>query len=145
MRFIPPDKLEDEIGITFSNPHRHELERRGEFPNASRSVRDDTPTSTKNSTRGRRNARPFATLPPNAKRPRMFVRGRLFLGGGADRGGESLESNPAPPGRIARHLHHLRLCQLWRGTHSRHLTAAQAARIGNGYERSPPSAQRRSD
>ena len=32
MRFIPPDKLEDEIGITFSNPHRHELERRGEFP-----------------------------------------------------------------------------------------------------------------
>ena len=81
MRFIPPDKLEDEIGISLAIRTVTNLSGAGNFPSASRSVRDDTPTSTRSSTRGRRNARPFATLPPNAKRPRMFRRGRLCFRG----------------------------------------------------------------
>lgn len=32
MKIIPPDQLEAETGIRFSNPHRLELEQRGEFP-----------------------------------------------------------------------------------------------------------------
>jgi prophage regulatory protein len=32
MLIIPPDDLPKTKGINFSNPHRHELERRGDFP-----------------------------------------------------------------------------------------------------------------